>query len=405
MTFSRTRSRGSFTQPFPSSITRTLCDGSGVTVSSSVADVEVGDVTTTSDVVTPHFRSRIKRGEIINNPFSSTKTTKTGYADGSLIGTYLGSCSGSTTRQEVQTRWISRGYPSFKPSWTDVETQRSAASKLAGTQALANIASAEVLGLVEMAELHKTLHMVRHPLQSLDQFLQQIQRSRSFRRSGLTLAQYISREWLRYRYGILPAAYTIEGLVKVATTDKQSRYTARGSAHREIAEEIASDVVNTYSWSIATHKGRRSGSVIARAGILYEYKFSTNARLGISFHEIPSSIYELIPYSFVVDWFANVGDVIRALTPVAGVTTLASWTKTQVTTTVTTSETSSPRSVANWTITDDRAGGQTTETVTTSRTPGVSVGFVLKKIGFDRRSDWNHLADAFSLIVQRLGSR
>jgi len=48
--------------------------------------------------------------------------------------------------------------------------------------------------------------------------------------------------------------------------------------------------------------------------------------MGFSWESIPITAWELIPFSFVVDWFVNFGDYIQALTPKLGIKGLSSWT-------------------------------------------------------------------------------
>jgi hypothetical protein len=52
--------------------------------------------------------------------------------------------------------------------------------------------------------------------------------------------------------------------------------------------------------------------------------------LGLRDQDIPVTVWELVPWSFVVDWFVNVGDWIQAVTPNPSVTVKGSWTTTIV---------------------------------------------------------------------------
>jgi len=61
-----------------------------------------------------------------------------------------------------------------------------------------------------------------------------------------------------------------------------------------------------------------------RAGILADYKVGANT-YGLSLRDIPGSGWELIPFSFVVDFFFNVGNFIEAIVPNGNISALASW--------------------------------------------------------------------------------
>ncbi|DAD50949.1 TPA_asm: maturation protein [ssRNA phage SRR6255733_3] len=404
---SRVRTTGpGFSFPFPSSIVRTTCAGVTSTVSSSTAGVEVGSLKVTTDVVTPKFRSRSSKGEIINNPFSSVLTEKSGSASGALNATFNGTCSGSSTRSETQTNWITGGSPPTGP-WPALDSAISQARRLAGTQAAAGVAAPDVQGLVDLAELRKTLSMLRRPLGSLGSMITRIKNSKRYRRwllqnPGKGFADFMSSEWLRYRYGILPLVFSIQGALKALNDGKRPlRVTSRGRASVSVSPETKVSS-STYSWSVATITGSRSAEVTCRAGILYEYQSDMGSRFGVGLQEVPAAAYELIPYSFVVDWFLNLGDFISAISPKVGVRELASWTTVTVKELYESEERSSPRVVPNWTISDNRLGTQTVRVTRVTRTPGVSVGVTYIPITFTGKKDWLHLADAVSLIYAQL---
>lgn len=409
MTYDRVRSQGSFQKPFTNSITRTLCNGSNVNVSSGPVGIEVGTTKTTMDMVVPKFHSRVERGEIFNNPFYSVTTEKEGSAVGALFASYVPSCSGTGTKTETQTLYISGGSDYYPVPWTSRDSNRSNAVKLAGTQALANVLPPDVTGLVELAELSKTLALVRSPLTGLKTLFQRIRESRRYilsRYKYRTLGEYIADNWLKYRYGVMPLVGTIEGLMKTISDEKASRrFTARGYANATYAQQTSPVRTNTYTWSVATLQGNRKGSVSVRAGVLYEHTFSAGDRFGTNLSEVPSAAWELIPFSFVADWFVNVGNYIRALTPKAGVKVLSTWTTVAEELEYYSEESSAPRSVVNWTITDDRKGTQTTRSKITTRSPGVTAGLAIKNVTFDKKADWLHLADSFTLIFQLLNRR
>jgi hypothetical protein len=57
---------------------------------------------------------------------------------------------------------------------------------------------------------------------------------------------------------------------------------------------------------------------------LDEYDLTLADQLGLDFKSLVTLPWELIPYSFVVDWFLNIGDFIGSLTPSPGYTQLGS---------------------------------------------------------------------------------
>lgn len=403
----RVRTTGpGFSFPFPSSIVRTTCAGVTSTVAASTAGVEVGFSKVTEDFVTPKFRSRSAKGEVINNPFSSVLIEKWGSASGALKATVVGPCSGSSTRSETQTNWITGGFAPSGP-WPELDSAATQVRRLAGTQAAAGVAAPDVQLLVDLAELRATLSLLQRPLGSIGSIIAGIKASKRYRKwlrenPGRAFFDFMSAEWLRYRYGILPLVYSMQGIVKALDDDKRPlRMTSRGKARVAVSPETESTSL-TYPWSVADVTGSRSAEVICRAGILYEFQSSLGARFGMGLREVPSAAYELIPYSFVVDWFLNLGDFISAITPRVDARELASWTKLTTVELYESEERSSPRVVPGWNISDDRLGTQNVRVTRVTRTPGVSVGVALVPITFTGKKDWLHLVDAIMLIYAQL---
>lgn len=64
--------------------------------------------------------------------------------------------------------------------------------------------------------------------------------------------------------------------------------------------------------------------VSAHAGVLCDIHATAAIQAGLD--RPLEAAWELVPFSFIVDWFANVGDIIAAHAPKAGIRQLASWT-------------------------------------------------------------------------------
>lgn len=111
----------------------------------------------------------------------------------------------------------------------------------------------------------------------------------------------ISGVWLTFRYGIMPNVYLIEGLSK--TIDDLDVLYRRYSEF----ERVTIDTPDFPGWT-------RSGTIVveARAFIKRRYEQLTDwKRVLTSFSaNIFVTAWELIPLSFVIDWFINVGTVL-----------------------------------------------------------------------------------------------
>lgn len=279
--------------------------------------LRVGEYTNTTDVVTPNFRQRVERGEIINNPFESWRVNKSH----SLVGPAFRTTS--NTWDYAHSYW---GVPgTYLTAWgVPFEEQYLEACN----EARARAASPDVDGLVEMAEAGETMELFRRRTWKLNRYLT---KERNYWTNRVTdkymgtygFGRFVRDNWLKYRYGIMPLLRLMHDAIVVGPKILTRRETSRGQAITGGSEIVTTtsqgDANCSETWVVS-----RTWSVGTRAGILYEYNNFRN-KWGFSLADVPAAIWEATPYSFVVDWFANTGEFIRALTPKLGTVELASW--------------------------------------------------------------------------------
>lgn len=137
---------------------------------------------------------------------------------------------------------------------------------------------------------------------------------RGRRRPGkVSKKHFASSTWLELHFGWSPLVGDIYGAMDVLQTPKFGQIKSVGSASAPFVSEQYSSWLNRYA----------SGTV----GTRYEGVFQVdnpNAfladRMGLT---NPATIaWELVPFSFVVDWFTNVGQVLGSLNDHAGLTWL-----------------------------------------------------------------------------------
>jgi hypothetical protein len=146
----------------------------------------------------------------------------------------------------------------------------------------------------------------------------------------------VREQYLEYRYGLRPLYYELKGVHDYLKNEIcHDRQTSRG--YSNVQEVVNQDVVimDTYvePWTtvpraLITFSRDNTVDVTCRAGELYNYQFSGNihkfiAELGVD--RPISSVWELVPFSFMIDWFWRCGDTFRAWEPKPGCKTLASW--------------------------------------------------------------------------------
>jgi len=390
-----------------------LCDGSPNGVIEIGHGVYNGIEETTKDVVTPNFHSRKAKGDIINNEFSSVKTEHSYSTTGWRVDKSV-ACSavpGPPADWQSGTGYYALGvdkYARFAAPNTSRDAAQASLLGIVSTRALANVVPAEVQALVDLGERKQTMRLLRKPLGNLNKFISDVSSSRGFKKSPYkAVGNYISDSWLRYRYGVMPLLLSIDGTMKAVTADKgHKRLTARASQSDTLSQTTKVETTTGGAYFDSTTTATNDIKIDARAGILYEHNFSIADAAGTTFHELPSTIYELIPYSFVVDWLANVGDFIRAMTPKADVKTLASWTKVTTTTVdeCTVTAVKAAAFPARMSVTIYPTGTYSRKKVEVYRHPGVSASIQhrMHQIDFDVPKDWLHLADTIALIVSKL---
>nr|UUW21258.1 MAG: maturation protein [Sanya fiers-like virus 13] len=119
--------------------------------------------------------------------------------------------------------------------------------------------------------------------------------------------------WLSYRYGLMPLLYSAQDAINAFWTPLQKySKTFQVTFRDRIVWENSTETV-----SLTTHLFDR---------VKYTYnQFSWRLRTTVDFSkemmdrfisspwDIPMAIWERVPYSFVVDWFLNVGNYLRDL--------------------------------------------------------------------------------------------
>lgn len=383
---------------------------------------KIGTVRTMSDVITPRFKERSKKGDVLNNYMSwreESCTTSVSSANmlypPSLISEFTGS-------------WmcLSQLGDFFAPNHIDwsamppINMDRLKA--LAGTSALGNVAAADVESLVELAELKKTIDMLRHPLENAHAFLDKLERRRRYtasyanssrmQRSGFkaptsnaaALSQLLAAEWLRLRYGIMPVVYTAQGIMKALGEGINLRQTARGKASDTTQGTYTRSVTNAQYSAQAEYL--LTQEVKVRCGVLYSNELGFASRWGVAPHSLTSAMWELVPYSFVVDWLANIGDYIKAITPKPGVKHLASWTTVETTSTAIRNLTSFHAN-GGWQVSSAPHGADSLIIKTYERSPGnLMPSLAIDTPSIKKILDGNkRTLDLLSLLIGRLDYR
>lgn len=130
-----------------------------------------------------------------------------------------------------------------------------------------------------------------------------------------TMASDVSSRWLQYRYGVVPLMSDIEALHDIFYVDSLKPVTSSliSARYRHKGEYPVGGTGND-GLNIMFVQG--TSKTVSEVKLYFKNKRHeaiTSKRLGTSLRDMPSTLWEIIPFSFVIDWFIDLGDYFSAL--------------------------------------------------------------------------------------------
>lgn len=289
---------------------------------------------TSEDVVTARYLRRVNSGEIINNPMKMTKIEDIKPSPGTISHVCVLPATSdtycSTHKTKHKNTWKKVG--GFRPSplgghldvTVDRESMRNAVKSAALVQAYANIDTSEMLALATAAEGRKTVDSI---LSILNGVRGVVRDARRFNVSALARRlspSEMADRYMEFRYALRPLYF--DAMNAVAALEKprgRERRTFRGYAEDSATWTGTALNHGVSEYMLLDWNKSCVYTVSAKAGILCDVEITNAYVFGLS--QVMESAWELVPFSFIVDWFANVGELVAAHTPDAGVIQRASW--------------------------------------------------------------------------------
>lgn len=306
---------------------------------------------TMHDEVTPHFKRRIARGEIINSPMNSVvqidniepamvhvsnvKDVEFGRKSMNFPPYFIPGVildHGYNWKGVYDSSMIlGSTFTHLSPSSINVQNLKD----LAVTQAHANVDMSEAQALMMMAEGEKTISSLKQIFKRairLYKIWNKIARMRyitgadkKFIKENLSPKE-IANRYMEVRYSLRPLLYDAKAIVNALTPTRHfDRFTFRGYQKESTQIEaigVKKDLITTRTRCYP--KKRTVRTVEVRAGVLVAIDCDTVLNLW-GFDQPIETLWETIPLSFVADWFFNIGQTIAAHTPEVGTRQLASW--------------------------------------------------------------------------------
>jgi hypothetical protein len=254
-----------------------------------------------------------------------------------------GDCSNSYAMQDMRLSkesmsaeakfWVN---PFFKPLGTTTyrisgdlyvgtPTLPGAFSAQAHNQALnilvgrANGSLRSLQGGTVLGEIHDTLHQILRPAQGfrhlLGDYLNDVRKGRRFRRRK-DKRRYVRDLWLEYRLGFLPLLSDTQGAAEALAriihgTHPLHPISSTGRDYAEAASSSGGMLTNGPLRVLIASRVADNWYAKGWAGLRESAGGEVSTILGVGFDQFIPTIYELIPYSFVLDYFSNVGQVLN----------------------------------------------------------------------------------------------
>lgn len=176
--------------------------------------------------------------------------------------------------------------------------------------------------LTDVAEIREIPRMIAHISSTLFEIMRSLRSrhgSRALRaaaslrpsvllKSPNKVLKRLGSDWMTYRYGIMPLVYSYRDIQKLLKRGKEVRTYKSRTINPTPTGSYIPPSTSTY-WL-----KRAEGNITVRGEVFQYFTSSEIARLsGIRINPLVTA-WELIPYSFVLDWFVNVGNYIATRT-------------------------------------------------------------------------------------------
>lgn len=294
-------------------------------------------VSSDSGTSLPNFRRIIAQG---GNAVTNRTIVVTDFAfkRGSMLGKrYCSHASAKSWSYQDIEGDLAHGsvtMPSAPSSSLDTEADNAAKAAFISS---ARSKQTSLAGGVVMGELRETIRLVRNPLYSLRRSFDAWNRtarqaskkagwrgdnSRLTERQSRNVQRALSEEWLKWRFGVLPLASDIEGGLKALRrlTRRNRVPTARvtGQGDKE-SVSISPAASNATAWNITNvlceiqTATKMSVRYYGAVKLEMERAQAFKQEFGLQTKDFLPTVWELIPYSFVLDYFTNAGKIIEAV--------------------------------------------------------------------------------------------
>jgi hypothetical protein len=166
--------------------------------------------------------------------------------------------------------------------------------------------------VVELREMRDMIHASASMATDLVNALVKIKKTK-----GRSAFKYASDAWLNFSFGVRPFVSDMNNIADSISTylnNKSGGFTkvVHGSATKQWISNETQGAVHLYGFdTLNLFEGLNTLSYRYVAGVNFNFLTANNYgisdQFGLNFESLPSSIWELIPYSWLIDYFTTVG--------------------------------------------------------------------------------------------------
>jgi len=191
----------------------------------------------------------------------------------------------------------------------------------------------QVQGMTFLGELKETIQMLKRPFAGarkyIDRYFSDLSKMRKGRngqwkgRAARTegFLSEAGSAWLEVSFGIQPLLSDVKGIAEaLARSQIDSRRTVISGTGTDIAVADSTSTENYGNYSTLSLRKRITTTYMVRYKVYLDYSRSSDigssGRLmdlaGFRLDQFVPTVWELVPWSFLVDYFTNIGDVLEA---------------------------------------------------------------------------------------------
>lgn len=168
---------------------------------------------------------------------------------------------------------------------------------------------------VFLGELKQTIGLIRNPLKGLRSlFTDYVHAARRRPPRGVPVRRHVQDQWLELQFGALPLISDVESGVAALVRYRNKRAIAPVRAYAQADHNSLSGAINRFQRGYQVlYSHDHVYSRLLKGGVFCQSNGGpTEVRqaFGLTIRDFVPTIYNLIPYSFVLDYFSNVGNII-----------------------------------------------------------------------------------------------